>query len=298
MQIQPVRDLKETIRNWWASYPMTYGSDHGAATFVADDGTRVAVELGSREFFEWADKTFYRWNIPRHSDKGYFGKIFDYDRYVGKPVLEVGCGMGCMAMNWAQHGALVSAVDLNPVSVVQTQRRFGVFGLQGDVREADAENLPFQDATFDFAYSWGVLHHTPNTARAIRELYRILKPGGRVGVMLYHRASAMYWFLTEYVEGFLNLENMFLTPRELASRYGDGGRAEGNPHTWPVTRREVYQDLFTDFTHVQIDTFGTDLAGVLGLWFSGFARLLPHRLLDACARRWGWSLWITGEKAA
>jgi SAM-dependent methyltransferase len=287
--------LKQSIRDWWASYPMTYGVEHGATSYIAEDGTRVSVEIGSRTFFELADETFYGWNTAQHNEKGFFGKIFDYDRYVNKPILEVGCGLGCMAMNWARHGARVAAVDLSPVSVEQTRRRFKIFGLEGEIREADAENLPFTDRSFEYAYSWGVLHHTPNPKQAIHELYRVLQPGGRVGVMLYHRNSMWHRFLTEYIEGFVNLEHKFLSPLELASRYGDGYREEGNPHTWPVTEKEVYT-LFADFNQIRIGVLGTELVWIFNQWYPGLGSRLPRRLMEASIRRWGWSFWITGEK--
>src|SRR5262249_51813912 len=107
--------LKSEIRDWWASAPMTYAQDHGATLYHRPDGTVERVELGSRRFFELADETFYRWNEPIRGPEGPFGRIFDYQRYRDAPVLEVGCGMGCMAMNWAQRGARLTAVDLNPV---------------------------------------------------------------------------------------------------------------------------------------------------------------------------------------
>jgi SAM-dependent methyltransferase len=291
------KELKQTIKDWWAAYPMTYGLEHGAASFVAGDGRQVVVEIGSREFFELADQRFYSWNIPRHNEKGYFGNIFDYERYRDRPVLEIGCGLGCMAMNWAQHGAQFTAVDINPVSVLHTARRFEVFDLSGTIREGDAENLPFPDDSFEYAYSWGVLHHTPNTRQAIRELYRVLAPGGRVGVMLYHRNSVLYRFMTDYIEGCLHLEKEFLNPLELASRYADGGRDEGNPHTWPVTKKEVREELFIGFSNIEIQVFGTDLIPIFNQWFPGLGSKLPRPLMEACARRWGWSLWITAEKA-
>jgi len=290
------QEKKQAIRDWWASYPMTYGREHGSAVFTLEDGRSVQVAFGSRDFFVLADKTFYQWNLPHHSEKGYFSRLFPYERFAGKAVLEVGCGMGCMAMNWAQQGALVTAVDLNPVSVRLTRQRFDAFQLSGIVQQADAESLPFREAGFDYVYSWGVLHHTPNIRQAIRELFRVLKPGGSAGVMLYHRNSVLYRFLTEYIEGFLNMERRFLSPLELASRYADGGREEGNPHTWPVTRKEVFQDLFTDFQDVRIRTLGTDLPHVFELWFPGLAQKFPSGWMDALARRFGWSLWITGEK--
>jgi SAM-dependent methyltransferase len=297
MTVQADDTVKGLVRDWWASNPMTYGSDHGNLAYVHEDGSKEFVRAGSRRFFDLADATLYRWNEPRHNETGRFGKIFDYARYVGQPVLEVGSGMGCMAMNWAMHGAQVTAVDLNPVAVEQTRRRFETFDLQGEIREADGEHLPFEDDTFAFAYSWGVLHHSPGTRKAIAEVLRVLRPGGRVGVMLYNRNSLLFRYLVQYLEGFIHMERRFLTPLGLASRYGDGYRDEGNPHTWPVTKREVRHDLFHGFVELRIEVLGTDVPWILDMWFPGFgSAVLPRRFVDALARRWGWSLWITAEK--
>jgi len=292
------RGLKEAIRDWWANAPMTYAEDHGQAEYHLPDGTVERAEFGSRRFFELADAVFYRWNEPLHTGEGRFGRIFDYARYRDRPVLEIGCGMGCMAMNWASQGAKVTAIDLNPVAVAQTSRRFEAFGLNGEISEADAESLPFADGTFDFVYSWGVLHHTPGIRQAIKEIYRVLRPGARVGLMLYNRESILYRYFVRYMEGLVNLESGFLSELELGSRYGDGGRAEGNPHTWPVTRREVLRDLIPMFRHPEIKVLGTDVPEALNTWFPRLGQRLPLSWQKALARRWGWSLWITAEKAA
>lgn len=292
-------ELKIAIRNWWSSFPMTYGWEHGTSEYLREDGSRERVEMGSKRFFELADETFYSWNGPRHDESCKFGKIFDYDRYVGLPVLEVGCGLGCMAMNWAQHGARMTAVDINPVAVAQTRKRFELFNLDGDIRQADAERLPFADGAFSFVYSWGVLHHTPGTKKAISELFRVLRPGGQCGVMLYNRHSLYFLYMVRYIEGFLNRESFWLDSLALASRYGDGASREGNPYTWPVTKREVRRFLFTQFRDVKIDVFGTDVPSVLDIWLPWLgSRILPQRLTDSLARRWGWSLWITAKKPA
>ena len=287
---------KEKIRDWWADAPMTYGDRHGGTQFVRPDGTVEVVEIGSRRFFELADERFLSWNVPLHSEVGPFAAIFPYTRMQGRRVLEIGCGMGCMAMNWAKHGAEVTAIDLNPVSVAQTRRRFELFGLQGDIRQVDAEVLPFADNSFDYIYSWGVLHHTPGTTGAIEEIRRVLKPGAETGVMLYHRRSFLYMITVAYQEGWVNLERLFLDSLGLASRYGDGAREEGNPHTWPVTRREVRQELFRSFRDVDIRVLGTDVPPILSAWKPHLGETMSKASLAALARRFGWSLWITGTK--
>ena len=287
---------KDRIRNWWAEFPMTYGEEHGTTEYKSGDGN-AKVDLGTKEFFDNADATFYRWNEPLHGPDGPFSRLFDYPGYRGRRVLEIGCGMGCMAMNWARQGAAVTAVDLNPVSVAQSRRRFEIFGLTGDIREADAEQLPFADGEFDFVYSWGVLHHTPGIAGAIDEIHRVLRPGGRTGVMLYNRESLLYRFLVYWQEGIVNLERRWLSDLELASRYGDGDRREGNPHTWPVTASEMKEDLFSSFANVNVRVLGTDVPNVLNIWAPELgSRYMPRAHVDALARRWGWSLWATAEK--
>jgi ubiquinone/menaquinone biosynthesis C-methylase UbiE len=290
-------DQKAAIRNWWANAPMTYAEQHGSVRYRRADGSFEEVELGSQRFFELADEVFYSWNQPQHTTEAPFGRLFDYARHRGKRVLEVGCGMGCMAMNWAKQGALVTAVDLNPTSITQTRQRFASFGLEGEIREADAESLPFSDETFDYAYSWGVLHHTPGIRTALQELHRVLKPGAEIGVMLYHRHSFLYLSQVLWQEGYVNLESLFLDPLELGSRYGDGAREEGNPHTWPVTKREVRRDLMPQFADLRIAVLGTDVPHTLNTWWPGLGNRLPEGVIKALARRWGWSLWITARKA-
>lgn len=113
----------------------------------------------------------------------------DFDSAAGLRVLEIGVGMGADLVRWARAGALVTGVDLTPRAVAIAGRRLAAEGLEARVEVADAEALPFEDGSFDVVYSWGVLHHTPGTATALREAVRVLAPGGRLKVMLYHRRS-------------------------------------------------------------------------------------------------------------
>lgn len=283
-------DNKKNIQNWWAQNPMTYGETHGQAVFK--DGS---YEMGTRDFFNRIDQEFYSWNKPLHNKRP-FDKLFPFEKYKGKKVLEIGCGLGCMLMNWAKNSSDCTGVDLNPTSIEQTKKRFELHDLQADIRLEDANHLPFEDNSFDYVYSWGVLHHSPNLELSIKELFRVLKPGGGFGIMLYNRKSFYQWYMTDYVEGFLHMEAKFLTPLELNSRYGDGHKEEGNPHTWPVTKKEGIELLNPFSKDPKVKILGTDLDCVLKLLIPGTSTFIPKTIIKALARRWGWSLWFHGTK--
>jgi hypothetical protein len=116
--------------------------------------------------------------------------------------------------------------------------------------------------------------------------------------MLYNRNSVLYRYSVGYQEGIVNGERLFLDELELASRYGDGARQEGNPHTWPVTDREVRRDLMPMFEDVVVQVLGTDVPDLLNTWFPRLTRFMTPSMIKAVDRRWGWSLWITGRKPA
>jgi SAM-dependent methyltransferase len=166
------------------------------------------------------------------------------------------------------------------------------------VAQSDSNSLPFPSAAFDYVYSWGVLHHSPSLEQSVAELMRVLKPGGEFGAMLYYRDSIFYRYFVRFREGFLHGESDFLSPLELASRYTDGERKEGNPHTWPVTKPEM-RVLFSGHAHeVRMKVLGTDIDFFLteACVIPGLSSRIPRPLKKALARRWGWSLWISGVK--
>jgi SAM-dependent methyltransferase len=115
----------------------------------------------------------------------------------GNDVLEIGVGMGADHLEWARAGPRsLTGCDLTPHAIELTRARLLLHGLRSRLLVADAEGLPFRDASFDIVYSWGVIHHSPGTATAVREIRRVLRPGGRARVMIYKRRSlvgAMLW---------------------------------------------------------------------------------------------------------
>ncbi len=220
--------------------------------------------------------------------------LIPFDELVGKDVLEVGCGTGVHARLFAQAGANVTAVDLTPTAVELTRKRLELHGLEADVREADAQALPFADASFDYVWSWGVVHHSEDTVRVVAEIARVLRPGGRLALMIYHRSSITYWIQYQLVRGVLGGKLLRMSPAEIANRYSDGVIARH------YTRDELRELLSADFEDVR-----TEVTGQLGEAVplpAGPRRfvepLVPLRVRLRILRRWGWFLVATARRRA
>ncbi len=104
-------------------------------------------------------------------------------------MLEIGVGLGADHQQFAEAGAVLSGIDLTERAVAHTRRRLQAFNLHSSLAVGDAENLTFSDGSFDIVYSWGVLHHSPNTPKTIAEVWRVLKPGGVAKIMIYSKWS-------------------------------------------------------------------------------------------------------------
>jgi len=160
--------LKQQVREYWDAHPCGTQFTH--------------LEWGSKQFFDEVERF-------RYDTQPFMRELMEFDNFRGKRLLEIGCGLGTDLLQFARGGAAVTGVDLTPASIDLVKKRFALEEIPVDARVADAENLPFQDGSFDVVYSFGVLHHTPNTQKAIDEVYRVLKPGGRIIIMLYHKDS-------------------------------------------------------------------------------------------------------------
>lgn len=130
--------------------------------------------------------------IARFSLEPYLEPFARFSEGRGQEVLEIGVGMGADHLRWAQQDPKrLIGVDLTPRAIAFTASRFREHGLQSELLIANAELLPFPDNSFDIVYSWGVLHHTPRTEKAIGEVHRVLRPGGQARIMIYHRPSVV-----------------------------------------------------------------------------------------------------------
>lgn len=141
-------------------------------------------EVGTKDYFDEVEKRkyFVEPHIPT------FASFADWN---GKRVLEIGCGIGTDAVNFARAGAEYTGVELSIESLKVARKRFEIFSLEGNFVHADCENLDnsFQGATFDLIYSFGVLHHTPSLGKALEQIGKLCNAKSSVKVMLYAKNS-------------------------------------------------------------------------------------------------------------
>jgi SAM-dependent methyltransferase len=290
-------ELKERVRAFWQAHPC---------------GTKFSdAEMGTREFFERVEAHRYakEWHIPEAAG---------FAAARGLRVLEIGCGLGTDGAQFAAAGANYTGIDLTEASIELARKKFELSGLRGEFRVADAEKLDFADGSFDLVYSHGVLHHTPDTASAVREIHRVLKPGGRAVVMLYHRGSYNYRIgirllrragarllksesgikivnrltgeplesLREHAR-LLVSTNGYLASDEFLSQSTDGA---GNPLARVYSRRDA-RELFKDFSDVELRAYFLNKRFIPLL-----GNFLPRSIESVLASRWGWHLWIYAKK--
>jgi len=291
-------NLKERVRAFWQANPC---------------GVKFAdAAPGTRRFYELVEAHRYtkEWHIPIAAG---------FEKARGLKVLEIGCGLGTDGAQFAEAGAFYTGVDLTDAAVELARRRFELFGLSGKFQTADAENLDFAKESFDLVYSHGVLHHTPETGKAIREIHRVLRPGGRAMVMLYHRGSYNYrvnisvlrragaqlleWeagiklvhritgepldSLREHAKLLRTEKESYLRPEEFLSQNTDGA---GNPLARVYSRQEA-RELFKDFSEVTLRSYFLNKR-----WLPVIGSLLPRSMESRLASRWGWHLWIYARK--
>lgn len=277
-------------------------------------GFRVSdAPVGSPRFFAEVEARRYALE-PAIPEIAAFGRWRDRD------VLECGCGIATDGINFARSDARYTGMDFSTTALELARHRFEQEGRRGRFVQGSITELPFPDESLDLVYSNGVIHHLPETERVVGELYRVLRPGGRAIVMVYHRSSLNHhvsiMLIRRFLAGLLPLPGAqraiaaltgeklevlqghrrllrahgvrYLTDRALfLSNNTDG---PGNPLSKVYSRAEG-RELFSPFARVATRVRFLNLRA-----YPGGDRLATTRLGDALGRRIGWHLWIEAVK--
>lgn len=240
-------------------------------------GTMGAIpEAPNLEYFENIRSRRYRLE-PFIKTSVNFGELKD------KRVLEIGCGVGTDGIEFLKAGADYTGVDVSQKSAELARINFELHGFDSsNVLNADVEKLPFEDGFFDFIYSWGVIHHTPDMQKAIDEVRRVLRPGGSFCIMLYNRFS-LVGFQLYAIYGLLRLKPLISFKELFYNHHESVG-------TKALTHKEAFL-LFKKFRDVGVENIVTpyDLRITRNIFLpSFFSHFVPSRL--------GFFKVITGRK--
>ena len=219
-------------RAWWEKQPMRYDwrTELGAAEFSEDYYRQIDARFldALHHFLPWREKPLEQ--------------LIDFDSLSGKDVLEIGVGCGGHAQLLAAHAKSFVGIDLTDFAANCTSRRMELFGLDAKIMRMDAEKMSFPDASFDFIWSWGVIHHSANTRRILEQMSRVLRPGGTAVTMVYHRNFWNYYVISGLFRGVLGGE--FLRTRslnEILQKQTDGALAR---HYTEAEWARLVGDLF------------------------------------------------------
>jgi len=265
-----------------------------------------------KKYFEEIESKRYNveWHIPI---------IAKFEEHKDKDVLEIGCGIATDGLQFARAGARYTGIDLTPNAIRIAQERFKLFGVKGEFNACNAERLPFPDGSFDHVYSFGVIHVYPDTEAIVKEIYRVLRPGGTVCVMVYNRNSINYYieimFLRrifryllypEWAPGVIAritgldekklrrhreimLRNKKMTRAEWISINTDGPDCPFAKVYSPGQIRKMF--LSFKFKDVRTENFFFDKSR----WFL-IGKIITRGIERFLGRRWGWHLVVYGRK--
>jgi ubiquinone/menaquinone biosynthesis C-methylase UbiE len=265
---ETLQTVVSDVHDYWNSHTLGY-------QYVTD----TELEVGSPEFFAhirpWMNPFKFPWIMARIESEARILR--------GKHLLEVGCGMGYDSLEFLKRGVRVTATDLTPNAVNLTRRHFQIEGVKAqDVRTANALDLPFEEATFDAVWANGVLHATGDTPRAIQEVRRVLRPGGRAIISHFYRKPS--WMYLIHRLGRENIEfkeddppvNEFYTEDEILAMF------EGFEILAAV--QEHYRALHVSRTGLKAALYTYGFRPVYNLIPEPFARRLAYKFSVTAAR--------------
>lgn len=164
--------IKESTKIVWGTNPAGWSYGNG-------------YKKGTKEFFESVLQRRFT------EECEWMDEIVHFERFRGKKVLEIGSGAGYDVYQFCSHGAIYTGIDLTPDNPIIAKKHLAYFGYDATFLEMDVEELALTDS-YDFVFSFGVLHHTPNIAKALKNIRRVLKDDGEAQIIVYHKHSIFY----------------------------------------------------------------------------------------------------------
>ncbi len=230
----------EAVEQWWDKNPFSYGT----AGTNTDQVGAVSDEAMTLEYFETLTAKFKQHGgivNPRTDTQPILSELVPYNSLRGKKVLDVATGAGIFLVEFAKMGADAIGIDITSYAIKHASRNLALRGLKAEVIKMDAQELSFSDNTFDYVHAWGCVMHMPDTEKAIREIYRVLKPGGTALIYVYNRNSWTFWFNFIFLRGVLlgKLLTYKFNINKLTTRYADGATIGGSPLAKFYSKREL-----------------------------------------------------------
>lgn len=290
----------DDVRIFWNNHPC--GSDYS----LAQDRKKYFEEIESH----------------RYTKIRSIKEIADFDKYKGKKVLEVGCGVGTDGKQFVKYGAIYFGINLDEASTNYAKENFALMGIKGEICQMDAEKMKFADMTFDHIYSLGVLHHSPNTEEIAREMFRVIKPGGTISVMIYNKTSINYYLNIMFLR---KLFRLALYPKSAPNFFSKimGYEIEKNREILEKHRQIMLGEKMTKEMWISKNTDGPDCplskvynktqatklfeqAGFVDIknhvryfnkqHYGYLGKLIPNFVADKIGNVAGWHRWIKATK--
>ncbi len=261
-------------RTWWENQPMRY-----------DWNNNIKFNEFSKDFYLEIDKRFFsnaREYMPYNRYP--FDSLINFDELNNKDVLEIGVGNGSHAQLLAQHAKSYTGIDLTDYAVRSTSKRLELFKLNAKIVRMDAEKMDFADNTFDFIWTWGVIHHSSNTEEILKKMQRVLKPHGTATIMVYHRGIWNYFVINGLFRGIIQ-GNLFKykSLHKTVQRYTDGAIAR----YYTISEWRSLASKYFDVEKIQIygqksELFPLPSGGIknflMGVMPNGTSRFLTNQL--------------------
>lgn len=215
----------------------------------------------------------------------------------------MGCGAGYDAYEFCRNGADYTGIDIAPENIERTKKHLSFYGYSPIILEGDAENLEFEDESFDMVFSNGVLHHIPDINKSFREIYRVLRKGGEFWVIVYHKNSIYYWLKLFVFDHILNFGFLKRSFRERLSMV-EYTTSDELPIVNVYSRNELEKLLSNNGFNVENlwvrklvkeDLPMLALPYIIKIQWKIWQNV-PQRWLDFIGRRFGWYIIASAKK--